>query len=126
MQLRGGHLCFNLVTARHNETLGEKIESAHDCKTDKKQLKVWKFLKKSTGFFPLQRFRVDSLAWLSEEHEGMISLVKRYHMMYHVKNYQRCNGEEWREDFDSRKMEQFVCILILICTGKALEFKLII
>ena len=34
-QTRGGHLCFNLVTARHNETLGEKIESAHDCKTDK-------------------------------------------------------------------------------------------
>ena len=57
-------------------------------------------------------------------YEGMISLVKRSHMMYHVKNYQRCNGEEWTEDFDSRKMEQFVCILILICTGKALGFKL--
>ena len=35
--------------------------------------------------FPLQRFRVGSLARLSEEHEGMISLVKRCHMMYHVK-----------------------------------------
>ena len=76
------------------------------------------------GFFSLQRFRVGSLARLSEEHEGMISLVKRSHMMYHVKNYQRCNGEEWTEDFDSWKMEQFVCILILICTGKALGFKL--
>ena len=56
----------------------------------------------------------------------MISLVKRCHMMYHVKNYQRCKGEEWTEDFDSRKMEQFVCILILICTGRALGFQLII
>ena len=60
------------------------------------------------GFFSLQRFRVGSPAWLSEEHEGMISLVKHCHMMYHVKNYQRCKGEEWTEDFDSRKMEQFV------------------
>ena len=34
MQLRGGHLCFHIVTVRHKETLGEKIESAHDCKTD--------------------------------------------------------------------------------------------
>ena len=34
MKPRGGHLCFDLVAARHNETLGEKIESAHDCKTD--------------------------------------------------------------------------------------------
>ena len=25
-------------------------------------------------------------AWLSEEHEEMCSLVKRCHMMYHVKN----------------------------------------
>ena len=56
----------------------------------------------------------------------MISLVKRYHMMYHVKNYQRSNGEEWTEDFDSKKMEQLVCILILICTGRALGFQLII
>ena len=53
------------------------------------------------------------LAWLSEEHEGMISLVKRCHMTYRLKNYQNCKGEEWTEDFDSRKMEQFVCILIL-------------
>ena len=60
------------------------------------------------GFFSLQRFRVGSPAWLSDEHEGMISLVKHCHMMYHVKNYQRCKGEEWTEDFDSRKMEQFV------------------
>ena len=65
------------------------------------------------GFLSLQRFRVGSLAWLSEEHEGMISLVKRCHMMYRLKNYQNCKGEEWTEDFDSRKMEQFVCILIL-------------
>ena len=65
------------------------------------------------GFFSLQRFRVGSLARLSEEHEGMISLVKRSHMMYHVKNYQRCKGEEWTEDFDSREMEKFVCILMI-------------
>ena len=38
----------------------------------------------------------------------MVSLVKCCHMMYHVKNYQRCKGEECTEDFDSRKMEQFV------------------
>ena len=48
---------------------------------------------KSTDFFSRQRFRVGSLAWLSEEHEGMISLVKHCHMMYHVKNYQRCKGK---------------------------------
>ena len=35
MKPRRGHLRFDLVAARHNETLGEKIESAHDCKTDK-------------------------------------------------------------------------------------------
>ena len=40
MQPRGGHLCFDLVTVRHNETLGEKIESAHDCKTDKNSYKM--------------------------------------------------------------------------------------
>ena len=34
MQPPGGHLCFHIVTVRHKETLGEKIESAHDCKTD--------------------------------------------------------------------------------------------
>ena len=77
------------------------------------------------GFFSLQRFRVGSLAWLSEEHERMLSLVKRSHMMYHVKNYKRCNGEEWTEDFDSRKIEQFVCNLILICTGKAFRISTI-
>ena len=70
-------------------------------------------------FSSLQRFRVGSLAWLSKEHKEMISLVNRCHMMYHVKKYQRCKSKEWTEDFDSRKMEQFVCILILICTGKA-------
>ena len=106
MKTRGGHLCFNLVTGRHNETLGEKIESAHDCKikTDKSS----KISQEIDGFFSLQHFRVGSLARLSEEHEGMISLVKRCHMMYHGKNYQRCKGDEWTEDFDSRKMEQFV------------------
>ena len=81
---------------------------------------------KSTDFFSRQRFRVGSLAWLSEEHQGMISLVKHCHMMYRLKNYQRYKEKEWTEDFDSRKMEQFVCILILICTGKALGFQLII
>ena len=35
MKPRGGHLRFDLVAARHNERLGEKIQSAHDCKTDK-------------------------------------------------------------------------------------------
>ena len=51
MQLRGGHLCFNLVTARHNETLGEKIESAHDCKTDKKTAQSVKISQEIDGFF---------------------------------------------------------------------------
>ena len=35
MKPRRGHLRFDLVAARPNKTLGEKIESAHDCKTDK-------------------------------------------------------------------------------------------
>ena len=35
MKPRRGHLCFDLVAARHNETLDDKIESGHDCKTDK-------------------------------------------------------------------------------------------
>ena len=48
----------------------------------------------------------------------MISLVKRCHMMCHVKNYQRCKGDEWTEDFDAREIEQFVCILILFCIGE--------
>ena len=39
MQPRGGHLCFDLVTARHNETLCERTESAHNCKTDKNSQK---------------------------------------------------------------------------------------
>ena len=91
-----------------------------------KTAKSLKISQEIDGFFSLQRFRVGSLAWLSEEHEGMISLVKRCHMMYHVKNYQRCKGEEWTEDCHSRKMEQFVCILIVICTGRALGFQLII
>ena len=86
-----------------------------------KTAKSLKISQEIDGFFSLQRFRVGSLAWLSEEHEGMISLVKRCHMMYHVKNYKR-----WTEDCDSRKMEEFVCILILICTGQALGFQLII
>ena len=73
-----------------------------------KTAKSSKISQEIDGFFSLQYFRVGSLARLSEEHEGMISLVKRCHMMYHVKNYQRCKGDEWTEDFDSRKMEQFV------------------
>ena len=73
-----------------------------------KTAKSSKISQEIDGFFSLQYFRVGSLARLSEEHEGMISLVKRCHMLYHVKNYQRCKGDEWTEDFDSRKMEQFV------------------
>ena len=52
-----------------------------------KTAKSSKISQEIDGFFSLQRFRVGSLARLSEEHEGMISLVKRCHMMYHVKNY---------------------------------------
>ena len=51
MQPRGGHLCFNLVTARHSETLGEKIESAHDCKTDKTAKKKGKIPQEIDGLF---------------------------------------------------------------------------
>ena len=54
----------------------------------------------------------------------MISLVKRCHMMYTSKITNVVNeGEGWTEDFDSRKMEQFVCIPS--CTGKAFRISTI-
>ena len=49
--------------------------------------------------------------WLRKKHEGMISLVKRCHMMCHVKNYQDGIVER-TEDLDAEKMEQFVYILM--------------
>ena len=52
------------------------------------------------------------LPWLGKKHEGMISLVKRCHMMCHVKNYQGGKMKEWTEDLDEEKMEQFVYILM--------------
>ena len=52
------------------------------------------------------------LPWLRKKHEGMISLVKRCHMMCHVKYYKRGITEEWTEDLDAKKMEQFVYILM--------------
>ena len=52
------------------------------------------------------------LPWLGKKHEGMISLVKRCHMMCHVKNYQGGIMEERTEDLDEEKMEQFVYILM--------------
>ena len=51
------------------------------------------------------------LPWLGKKHEGMISLVKRCHMMCHVKNYQDGIVER-TEDLDAEKMEQFVYILM--------------
>ena len=47
-----------------------------------------------------------------KKHEGMISLVKRCHMMCHVKNYQGEIKEERTENWDAEKMEQFVYILM--------------
>ena len=52
------------------------------------------------------------LPWLRKKHEGIISLVKRCHMMCHVKNYQGRIMEERTEDLDAEKMEQFVYILM--------------
>ena len=52
------------------------------------------------------------LPWLCRKHEGMITLVKRCHMMCHVKNYQGGIKEEWTEDLNEEKMEQFVYILM--------------
>ena len=49
------------------------------------------------------------LPWLRKKHEAMISLVKRCHMMCHVKNYQ---GGIRKEDSDAEKMEQYVYILM--------------
>ena len=49
MQPRGGQLYFDLfdLPLLHDLSLGEKIESAHNCQIDKKkQLEVWKFLTK--------------------------------------------------------------------------------
>ena len=43
------------------------------------------------------------LPWQRKKHEGMISLVKRHHMMCHVKNYKSREGSG---------MEQFVCFLL--------------
>ena len=62
MQPLGGHLCFDLVTARHNETLGERIESAHDCKTDKNSKKFGNSSRNWTD--SLQRFRLGSLSYV--------------------------------------------------------------
>ena len=76
------HLCFDLFTARHNETLGERIESAHDCKTDKNSKK----------FENSSRNWTDSLLCSASASAPLptseVSLVKRCHMMCHVKNYQ--------------------------------------
>ena len=83
MQPRGGHLCFDLVTARHNQTLGEKIESAHDCKTDKNSYKLENSSRKEQILFFAALPRL--LPWLGKKYQGMISLVKRRHMMCHVK-----------------------------------------
>ena len=51
------------------------------------------------------------LPWLRKKHEAMISLVKRCHMMCHVKNYQDGIVER-TEDLDAEKMEQFVNTLM--------------
>ena len=52
------------------------------------------------------------LPWLRKKHEEMISLVKRFHMMWHVKNYQCGRKEERTEDLDAEKMKQFVYVLM--------------
>ena len=52
------------------------------------------------------------LPWLRKKHEAMISLVKRCHMMWHVKNYQGGIKKERTEDLDEQKMEQYVYILM--------------
>ena len=52
------------------------------------------------------------LPWLRKKHEAMISLVKRCHMMCHMKNYQGGIMGERTEDLDEEKMEQFVYILM--------------
>ena len=98
MQPRGGHLCFDLGTARHNETLAKRIKSAHDCKTDKNSYELENSSRKGRILFFATLSRL--LPWLRKKHEGMISLVKRRHMMYHVKNYHSCKG---------RRMKQFLC-----------------
>ena len=82
MQPLGCHLCFDLVTARHNETLGERIESAHDCKTDKNSQK---FNNSSRNWTDSLLCRASASAPLPTSE---VSLVKRCHMMCHVKNYQ--------------------------------------
>ena len=96
MQPRGGYLCFHLVTARHNQTLGEKIESAHDCKTDKNSYKLENSSREgqifSGSFAALPRLR--------KKHEGMISLVKRRHMMCNVKITKVVKGGVWNNLFD--------------------------
>ena len=48
----GGHICFRIVTVRHKETLGEKIESAHDCKTDENGWKFESFSRNCTDSLP--------------------------------------------------------------------------
>ena len=52
------------------------------------------------------------LPWLGKKHEGMISLVKRSHMMCQVKNYWGGTSGKRTEDLDEDKMEQFVYILM--------------
>ena len=89
-----GHLRFDLVAARHNETLGEKIESAHDCKTDKNSYKMANSSRKGQVLF------FAALPRLRKKHEGMISLVKRRHMMCNVKIPKVVKGGEWNNLFD--------------------------
>ena len=52
------------------------------------------------------------LPWLRKKHEGMISLVKRCHMMCHVKCYKPGINKERTEDLDAEIIEQFVYILM--------------
>ena len=52
----------------------------------------WQIPHEKDRFSSLQHFRVCSLGYVCKKHEGMISLVKRRHMMCHVKNYHSCKG----------------------------------
>ena len=52
----------------------------------------WQIPHEKDRFSSLQHFRVCSLGYVCKKHEGIISLVKRRHMMCHVKNYHSCKG----------------------------------
>ena len=91
MQPRGGHLSSQLgirkrLVRRLNQPMTARLmKTARSLKVPHEIVQI---------LFPAAL--PPRLPWLGKKHEEMISLVKRCHMMCHVKNYQ--GGITWRAD----------------------------